>query len=77
MSSRARVLLADEEHQIFVSAVVAWQLATKARLGQWPDALVLATEIVSVIEKNDFTPLPPVATTAHKMERGDGRAAAR
>ncbi len=57
LSSRARVLLADEANEIFVSAVVAWELATKARSGRWPEALPLATSVEFVIEEYEFIPL--------------------
>lgn len=43
--------------RILVSAVVAWELATKARLGKWAEALPIATSIAHVIEENRFTPL--------------------
>jgi PIN domain nuclease of toxin-antitoxin system len=57
LSFRARAVLADGENEVLVSPVVAWELATKARSGKWPEALALATGIASVIEENSFTPL--------------------
>ena len=57
LSSRSRALFADESNEILVSAVVAWELATKARSGKWPEALALATHIASVIDDNSLTPL--------------------
>ena len=38
LSGRARDAIANNEDDIFVSAVTAWELATKARIGGWPDA---------------------------------------
>jgi PIN domain nuclease of toxin-antitoxin system len=57
LSARTRALFADESNEILVSAVVAWELATKARSGKWPEALAIATSIASVIADNRFTPL--------------------
>jgi PIN domain nuclease of toxin-antitoxin system len=57
LSSRSRALFVDDNNEILVSAVVAWELATKARSGKWPDALALATHIASVIDDNSLTPL--------------------
>lgn len=57
LSDRARALLVEEENEVFVSAVVAWELATKARLDRWPEALALATDIASVIDQNSFRSL--------------------
>ncbi|HKM88612.1 MAG TPA: type II toxin-antitoxin system VapC family toxin [Xanthobacteraceae bacterium] len=57
LSARARALLVEEDNEVFVSAVVAWELATKARLGKWPQALPIATNIASVIADNRFTAL--------------------
>jgi PIN domain nuclease of toxin-antitoxin system len=45
LSARTRALFADESNEILVSAVVAWELATKARSGKWPEALAIATSI--------------------------------
>jgi PIN domain nuclease of toxin-antitoxin system len=57
LSARTRALFADESNEILVSAAVAWELATKARSGKWPEALAIATSIASVIADNRFTPL--------------------
>jgi PIN domain nuclease of toxin-antitoxin system len=57
LSVRARALFAAQDNEICVSAVVAWELATKARMGKWSEALPIATNIGSVVEENRFTPL--------------------
>ena len=38
LSGAARELIADEANQVIVSAVTAWELATKVRFGKWPEA---------------------------------------
>jgi PIN domain nuclease of toxin-antitoxin system len=58
LSRRARDIFADEENEILVSAVVAWELATKVRFFKWPEATQLAKNIDHVIAANDFTPFP-------------------
>jgi PIN domain nuclease of toxin-antitoxin system len=58
LSFRARELFVSEDNEICVSAVVAWELATKVRLGKWAEVLPIATDIVRVIADNDFAPLP-------------------
>jgi PIN domain nuclease of toxin-antitoxin system len=57
LSPRSRVLFADDDNEILVSAAVAWELATKARSGKWPEAHAIAMQISSVIDENRFTPL--------------------
>jgi PIN domain nuclease of toxin-antitoxin system len=57
LSSRSRALFADDENEILISAAVAWELATKARSGKWPEAHAIASQIASVIDENRFTPL--------------------
>lgn len=68
LSRRARSIFTDEDNQILVSAVVAWELATKARLGKWPDALPLAASVTDVIEQNRFLPL--TVTVEHARNAG-------
>ena len=58
LSNRARDILTDETNEIMISAVVAWELATKVRLSKWPEAVDLAVNIDRYIAANDFTPLP-------------------
>jgi PIN domain nuclease of toxin-antitoxin system len=57
LSDRARDIIASEPNDIFISAVVAWELATKARFGKWPEAFDLATDIDAILVANAFTPL--------------------
>jgi PIN domain nuclease of toxin-antitoxin system len=57
LSSRSRALFADDSNEILVSAVVAWELATKARSRKWPEAAAIVANIASVIDDNGFAPL--------------------
>jgi PIN domain nuclease of toxin-antitoxin system len=55
LSATARALFADQDNDVLISPVLAWELATKVRLGKWPDALRVATDIAAIIKDNDFT----------------------
>jgi PIN domain nuclease of toxin-antitoxin system len=57
LSSRARELFVSEDNEICVSAAVAWELATKVRLGKWAEASPIAADIARVIADSDFSPL--------------------
>ena len=58
LSGRARDAIANNEDDIFVSAVTAWELATKARIGGWPDAEAVARDIEVALREEGFLPLP-------------------
>jgi PIN domain nuclease of toxin-antitoxin system len=42
---------------VFVSAASAWEIATKYRLGKLPEADLVALDVTSTIESQQFTPL--------------------
>src|SRR4051794_27951654 len=63
LTRRAREAISADSNDVLISAVVAWELATKVRLGKWPDAAGLAADIEFVLEKNAFAPL--AITIAH------------
>ena len=48
LSPRARKLIAEEDTQVVISAVVAWELASKARIGKWPDAADVARTLMTL-----------------------------
>ena len=64
LSTRAREVIADQTNEVMISAVLAWELATKVRFSKWPEAVDLATNIDRIIDANDFTPLPITMTHA-------------
>ncbi|HXW25321.1 MAG TPA: type II toxin-antitoxin system VapC family toxin [Xanthobacteraceae bacterium] len=57
LSSRAREILLTTDNEVLVSAATAWELATKARFGKWPQAAYLAANIKDVLDENAFAPL--------------------
>jgi PIN domain nuclease of toxin-antitoxin system len=46
------------EARVYVSAVTAWEIANKVRIGKWPQAQRLAQRIVDELAAEQFTPLP-------------------
>jgi PIN domain nuclease of toxin-antitoxin system len=54
----ARAAIADPSNEVFVSAVSAWQIATKHRVGQMPQAGFLTGEATAIITEQGFTELP-------------------
>ena len=57
-SDRVREVMAAENTITCVSAVTAWEIANKVRLGKWPEAAALAASLSDVIEEHGFESLP-------------------
>lgn len=55
-SLRARQAV-DRADRILVSAASAWEIATKVRLGRWPEAAEIAANMVEVLLTNAFSTL--------------------
>lgn len=58
LSRRARAAIADVTHGVLVSAVAAWEIATKVRLGKLPTAADLAADLASIVDAEGFEILP-------------------
>lgn len=58
LSLPARAAIADSANEVFVSAVSAWQIATKHRVGQMPRAGFLTGDAGAIIAQQGFTELP-------------------
>ena len=58
LSQLARRTIADEANVIVVSAVSAWEITTKHRLGKLPGADEIAPDIAGAIADQDFEELP-------------------
>jgi len=58
LSAAAREAITDPGNIVLVSAVTAWELATKTRFGKWPEAADLAAEIEAVLHAEAFESLP-------------------
>jgi PIN domain nuclease of toxin-antitoxin system len=67
LSARARAAMADTRNAIFVSAVSAWEMAIKTRLGKM-DAERLLDAFQEQLEEQGFTPL--FITVEHALRAG-------
>jgi PIN domain nuclease of toxin-antitoxin system len=57
LSKRARTEIDSSGSDVFVSAASAWEIATKYRLGKLPEAGLVALDVTSTIESQQFTSL--------------------
>ena len=54
----ARDLVSRPDVQVFVSAATVWELATKSRLGKWPEAASIVANLDGIMTSLRFEPLP-------------------
>jgi PIN domain nuclease of toxin-antitoxin system len=57
-SRRARDVVTADDTVACVSAVTAWEIANKVRLGKWPQAATLAGSFGEMIDEHGFEPIP-------------------
>ena len=57
LSPRARAAVAAERTEVLVSAVSAWELSTKVRLGKLPQAASLTHRLAERLAEQSFQPL--------------------
>ena len=58
LSAPAREAIADDANDVFVSAVSAWEIATKHRLGKLPGAAAVAADVAGAAATQGFLELP-------------------
>jgi PIN domain nuclease of toxin-antitoxin system len=58
LSMPARTAIEDTGNNVFVSAVSAWEIATKFRLGKLPGAAATAADLEHVVAGQGFLHLP-------------------
>lgn len=68
LSESARDAITDEDNDVFVSPVSAWELATKARSGKWAEAVDAAARFETLVAKNGFESVP--ITVRHALLAG-------
>jgi PIN domain nuclease of toxin-antitoxin system len=68
LSRAARKAIEEPDNDVFVSAVVAWEMVTKVRIGKWPEARAVVEMFEDAITRDNFTPLP--ITTLHARIAG-------
>jgi PIN domain nuclease of toxin-antitoxin system len=69
LPARARALIADPASVVYVSAVSAWEITTKHRIGKCPDVERLIAEYASLLRRSRFHAL---AITLERTVRGEG-----
>ena len=63
LPSGARKVIADPENVVMVSAASAWEIATKSRLGKWPQVDAMIEDFAGLLRRSRFAELP--ITVAH------------
>jgi PIN domain nuclease of toxin-antitoxin system len=64
LSALANQTIQDEE-KVYVSAVVAWEIATKVRSGKWPDAELIVSGFFDLLAHYGFSGLSISLAHAH------------
>jgi PIN domain nuclease of toxin-antitoxin system len=68
LPARVRRRIADPHTTVFVSAVSAWEISTKWRIGKLNEAEAIARDVGGAIASQGFTPLP--VSVAHAEHGG-------
>ncbi len=58
LTAAARDAIAAPDRLVLVSAVSAWELATKHRLGKWPEVATILDRFDDLLRRSRFAPLP-------------------
>jgi PIN domain nuclease of toxin-antitoxin system len=66
LSRKVRTLISDKNNEVLVSAVSAWEIATKSRLGKLPKAGKIAPILPRAVAEQGFIVLPILITHAHR-----------
>jgi PIN domain nuclease of toxin-antitoxin system len=72
LSLKARRAIASESNSILVSAVSAWEITTKARLGKLPGATDVAADVAACVASQGFLPLDITMLHAQRAGRLPG-----
>jgi PIN domain nuclease of toxin-antitoxin system len=68
LSARARAAFVDEDSEMIISAVSAFEITTKHRLGKLPEFDWIAARFPEALDSLAYTPLP--VTMAHAARAG-------
>ena len=72
LSLKARRAIASESNSVLVSAVSAWEITTKARLGKLPGATDVAADVAACVASQGFLPLDITLLHAQRAGRLPG-----
>ena len=68
LSRRAKSLLKDGSQRMYVSAVTAFEMATKVRLGKLEDPTAMLSDFRTTLEEQGYSMVP--LTVAHALKAG-------
>ncbi|WP_413162448.1 type II toxin-antitoxin system VapC family toxin [Capilliphycus salinus ALCB114379] len=69
LNEECRDIIRNPNHQILVSSVSAWEIATKYRIGKLPEAKFLIDNYQDILYRAKFNEL--TITTAHALRAGN------
>ena len=69
LGKEALALLAEDTTEVLVSAVSAWEIATKVRIGKLPEAELLEQRFVEALDEVGYTLIPIDAEIALRAGR--------
>ena len=72
LTRKARAAIESEDNDIFVSAVTAWEIATKFRIGKLPEAAAVAMDVTGAIAAEGFNELALSMVHAERAGALDG-----
>ncbi|MFT4112784.1 type II toxin-antitoxin system VapC family toxin [Silvibacterium sp.] len=72
LSRRVREIVSDESVTILVSAVSAWEIATKVRVARLPEAVKLEEDFLGHVSRAGYEILPISAAVALRAGRLSG-----
>lgn len=68
LSRRAHAAIGEPDNHVLVSAISAFEVATKFRLGKLPQGELLASDFDAVVQAQGFAELP--VSAAHALRAG-------
>jgi len=72
LTRKARAAIESEDNDIFVSAVTAWEIATKFRIGKLPEAAAVAMDVTGAVAAEGFNQLALSMAHAERAGALDG-----
>jgi PIN domain nuclease of toxin-antitoxin system len=68
LGRKSRALIADRDNSVSASAVSAFEIATKHRIGKWPEVAIIARDFGALVAAENFDLLD--VTPAHALLAG-------
>lgn len=68
LGRKSRALITDRDNRVSASAVSAFEISTKHRIGKWPEVAIIARDFGSLVAAENFDLLD--VTPAHALLAG-------